>query len=168
MTILTGYTPTEASRAALDKALELGALTQENVVVINAGPGGEHKHDSSLSEDDKKVLDSVLDAAPVATEYREYARGRSTLQEFKDICDELDPTVVVLGSRRRSGFSKFAMGSITDDLLKELDPPILCVKAIQKVATKNDDSPQPADAGADAAASSDTDAENVSAESSES
>ena len=43
MTILVGYAPSKAADAALDTALDIARSTGERVVVVNAGPGGEHR-----------------------------------------------------------------------------------------------------------------------------
>lgn len=129
MTILIGYTPSEPAQAALGQGLDLARLTGEPAVILNAGPGGDNRHSSQLAEKDKVVLQEKLNAASdVHTEYREYLRGRSTVDEFVALCAELDPSFVVVGNKRRSGFGRFVMGSVTDELLRALDHPVLCVK----------------------------------------
>ena len=47
---------------------------------------------------------------------------------MKDAAAELDPSLVVIGLRRRGGLSRFVMGSVSDELLREIDQPVLCVK----------------------------------------
>ena len=74
-------------------------------------------------------MQARLDASGVTAEFRQYARGRSTVEEMKDVAAELDPSIVVIGVRRRGGFGRFVMGSVSDELLQEIDQPVLCVKA---------------------------------------
>ncbi|MEW1964315.1 universal stress protein [Micrococcus sp. NPDC078436] len=129
MTILIGYKPSDSGDAALDKALDIARSTRERVVVVNAGPGGEHRTDSLVTEAQQRGVQARLDASGVDAEFRQYARGRSTVQEMKDVAAELDASLVVIGLRRRGGFGRFVMGSVSDELLQQLDQPVLCVKA---------------------------------------
>ena len=128
MTILVGYAPSKAADAALDTALDIARSTGERVVVVNAGPGGEHRTKSLVTEEQQRGVQARLDASGVTAEFRQYARGRSTVEEMKDVAAELDPSIVVIGVRRRGGFGRFVMGSVSDELLQEIDQPVLCVK----------------------------------------
>ncbi len=128
MTIIVGYTASKESKAALDEAIRIARLSHQDLLVVNAGPGGEHRHDSMVTEDQQRELQAVLDASGVAAEFRQYARGRSTVDEIKDLADEVKPSMVVIGLKRRGTFGRFVMGSVSDGLLKEVDQPVLCVK----------------------------------------
>ncbi|WP_313823369.1 universal stress protein [Citricoccus sp.] len=128
MTILVGYTASKESKAALEEAIRIARLTHEGLLVVNAGPGGEHQHGSMVTEDQQLELQSLLDSTGLSAEFRQYARGRSTVDELKDVADEVQPSVVVIGLKRRGTFGRFVMGSVSDGLLKELDQPVLCVK----------------------------------------
>lgn len=128
MTILVGYAPSQTADAALAKALDIARSTGERVVVVNAGPGGEHRTDSLVTEAQQRDVQARLDASGVPAEFRQYARGRSTVDEMKDAAAELNPSLVVIGLRRRGGFGRFVMGSVSDELLREIDQPVLCVK----------------------------------------
>ena len=137
MTIIVGYTETPASRAALDFGLDMAAKLTMRVVVVNAGPGAEHRAESQLTGAEAEQLEQYLANFSVPTELRQYSRGRSTADEFKDIVAELNPYVVVIGSARRSGFSKFIMGSVADELLRELPVPVLSVKVPEASVESN-------------------------------
>lgn len=128
MTILVAYSPSETAKAALATALDVARATGERVVVVNAGPGGEHRTPSLVTEAQQQEVQQVLDASGVEAEFRQYARGRSTVQEIKDVAAEVEPSLVVVGLRRRGGFGRFVMGSVSDELLQEIDQPVLCVK----------------------------------------
>ena len=137
MTIIVGYTETPASRAALDFGLDMAAKLTMRVVVVNAGPGAEHRAESQLTRAEAEQLEQYLANFSVPTELRQYSRGRSTADEFKDIVAELNPYVVVIGAARRSGFSKFIMGSVADELLRELPVPVLSVKVPEASVESN-------------------------------
>lgn len=128
MTILVGYTASNESKAALAEAIRIARIAHEDLLVVNAGPGGEHKHDAMVTEDEQVELQGVLDASGLRAEFRQYARGRSTLDEIKDLAVEVQPSIVVIGLRRRGTFGRVLMGSVADSLLQELDQPVLCVK----------------------------------------
>lgn len=128
MTILVGYAPRAEARAALNKAIDIARSTGERIVVVNAGPGGEHKSSNLLNESQQRDLQQVLDGCGVDAEFRQYARGRSTAVEMKEVAAELEPSIVVIGLRRRGAVGRFVMGSVSDELLRELDQPVLCVK----------------------------------------
>lgn len=137
MTIIVGYAETPASRAALDFGLELADKLAMRVVVVNAGPGAEHRSESQLTQAETEQLEQYLDRFSVPTEFRQYSRGRSTVDEFKDIVAELSPYLVVIGSAKRSGFAKFMMGSVAEELLRELPVPVLSVKVPETAVASN-------------------------------
>lgn len=128
MTILVGYTASNESKAALAEAIRLARIAHEDLLVVNAGPGGEHKHDAMVTEDEQLELQGILDASGLRAEFRQYARGRSTVEEIKDLAAEVQPSLVVIGLRRRGTFGRVLMGSVADTLLQQLDQPVLCVK----------------------------------------
>src|SRR5699024_10107209 len=128
MTILVGYTETPASRAALDFGLDLASKLSAKLVVVNAGPSAEHRSESQLTRVEAEALEQHLATLSVPTELRQYSRGRSTTEEFKDVVAELNPYVVVIGAARRKGFTKFMMGSVAEELLRELPVPVVSVK----------------------------------------
>jgi nucleotide-binding universal stress UspA family protein len=146
MTILVGYTASNESRAALAEAIRIARIAHEDLLVVNAGPGGEHKHDAMVTEAEQAELQGILDASGLRAEFRQYARGRSTVDEIKDVATELQPSLVVIGMRRRGTFGRVLMGSVADALLQVLDQPVLCVKESpdQPAGVHRDEPPQDA------------------------
>jgi len=128
MTILVGYTGSNESKAALAEAIRVARIAHEDLLVVNAVPGGEHKHEAMVTEVGQVELQGILDASGLRAEFRQYARGRSTVDEIKDLATEVQPSLVVIGMRRRGTFGRVLMGSVADALLQELDQPVLCVK----------------------------------------
>ncbi|MDI3330826.1 MAG: universal stress protein [Micrococcus sp.] len=144
MTILVGYTASNESKAALAEAIRIARIAHEDLLVVNAGPGGEHKHDAMVTEDEQVELQAILDASGLRAEFRQYARGRSTVDEIKDLAGEVQPSLVVIGMRRRGTFGRVLMGSVADSLLQELDQPVLCVKECpdKPAGVRRDDPPR--------------------------
>ena len=56
MTILAGYTPTSAGRAAVDFAIEEATVRDTDLLVVNAGIG-EQKDEAGVAE--KKQMDAL-------------------------------------------------------------------------------------------------------------
>ena len=56
MTILAGYTPTSAGRAAVDFAIEEARVRNTDLLVVNAGIG-EQKDEAGVAE--KKQMDAL-------------------------------------------------------------------------------------------------------------
>lgn len=144
MTILVGYTASAVSKAALAEAIRIARIAHEDLLVVNAGPGGEHKNDAMVTEDEQVELQGLLDASGLRAEFRQYARGRSTVDELKDLATEVQPSLVVIGMRRRGTFGRVLMGSVADALLQELDQPVLCVKECpdKPAGVQRDEHPQ--------------------------
>lgn len=138
MTIIVGYTESEPSRAALNFGLDLAEKLSMKVVVVNAGPGAERRSESELTQAETEQLEHYLSRFSVPTELRKYSRGRSTADEFNDVVAELNPYAVVIGAAKRSGFSKFMMGSVADELLRELPVAVISVKVPETSVTKRD------------------------------
>ncbi|MGD6980693.1 MULTISPECIES: universal stress protein [Citricoccus] len=126
MTILVGYTGSHESKAALTEAIRIARISHEDLLVVNAVP--EHRHEAAVTEIEQVELQRILDASGLRAEFRQYARGRSTVDEIKDLATEVQPSLVVIGMRRRGTFGRVLMGSVADALLQELDQPVLCVK----------------------------------------
>lgn len=145
MTIIVGYTESAPARAALNFGLDLAEKLGMNVVVVNASPGAERRAESELTSAETQALETYLARFSVPTELRKYSRGRSTTDEFKDIVAEIHPYAVVIGSAKRSGFSKFMMGSVADELLRELHVPVISVKVPDTAVAKSGDNSEQAD-----------------------
>lgn len=117
--------------------MELARQLAKRVVVVNAGPGAENRAESQLTRAEAEQLEQYLAKCAVPTELRQYSRGRSTADEFKDVVAELNPYLVVIGAAKRSGFSKFIMGSVADELLRELPVPVVSVKVPETSVQSN-------------------------------
>ena len=57
------------------------------------------------------------------------ARTDDLTDEFIDIADEIDASLIVIGLRRRSQVGKFILGSHSQRILLQADRPVLAVKA---------------------------------------
>ena len=128
MTILVAYVSRPEGRAALEKGIEIATRRNEPLIVVNAGPGG---------KDDTGVVDGYeaervaerLAKLPVQAEFKHFVRGKSTLEEIEELVDTQNVSVLVIGLRKRSAVGKLLLGSMAQEILLNVNCPVLAVKA---------------------------------------
>ena len=75
------------------------------------------------------VQEARLEASGVQAEFKQYGRGKNTVEEIVALCDSLPVSTLVIGLRKRSPVGKLIMGSVAQDLLLSVSCPVLAVKA---------------------------------------
>ena len=129
MTILVAYVPRPEGRAALDKGIEIATRRNERLVVVNAGPGGRGEDPSIVNGYEVERVEERLAALPIQAEFKQFVRGRSTLDEIEALVTELNVSVLVIGLRKRTAVGKLLLGSMAQEILMTIPCPILAVKA---------------------------------------
>lgn len=129
MTILVAYVPRPEGQAALDKGMEIAKRRSEPLVVVNASPGGS-KDDASMADaqDGERIEQLLLDSG-LNAEFKQFVRGNNPVAEIEALVESLQPSVLVIGLRKRSPVGKLIMGSVAQDILLSVPCPILVVKA---------------------------------------
>ena len=129
MTILVAYVPRPEGRAALDKGIEIATRRQERLVVVNASPGGKEDETVLVDGYEGERVEERLAQLPIQAEFKQFVRGRSTLDEIEALVTELNVSVLVIGLRKRTAVGKLLLGSVAHELLMTVSCPVLCVKA---------------------------------------
>ena len=129
MTILVAYVPRPEGRAALDKGIEIATRRQERLVVVNASPGGKEDETVLVDGYEAERVDERLAQLSIQAEFKQFVRGRSTLDEIEALVAELDVSVLVIGLRKRTAVGKLLLGSMAQEILMTIPCPILAVKA---------------------------------------
>ena len=129
MTILVAYVPRPEGRAALDKGIEIATRRNERLVVINAGPGGRQEDPSIVNGYEAERVEERLAALPIRAEFRQFVRGNSAIEEIEELVTTLQVSVLVIGLRKRSPVGKLLLGSMAQDILLNVNCPVLAVKA---------------------------------------
>ncbi len=62
-------------------------------------------------------------------EYKQFVRGKSAVDEIEALVETLQPSLLVIGLRKRSPVGKLIMGSVAQELLLSVPCPVLAVKA---------------------------------------
>ena len=129
MTILVAYVPRPEGRAALDKGIESATRRQERLVVVNASPGGKEDETVLVDGYEGERVEERLAQLPIQAEFKQFVRGRSTLDEIEALVTELNVSVLVIGLRKRTAVGKLLLGSMAQEILMTIPCPILAVKA---------------------------------------
>ena len=128
MTILVAYVARPEGEAALEKGIEIATRRNEFLLVVNAGAG---------KRDDTGVVDGYegervaerLAKLPIEAEFKQFVRGRSTIDEIEDVVVQHQVSVLVMGLRKRSAVGKLLLGSMAQEILLNVSCPVLAVKA---------------------------------------
>lgn len=130
MTILVGFTPTPAGRAAVDFAIEEAQIRKTSLLVVNAGIG-EQREEAGVA--DGKQMDQVrftLENSAVDFELVQHLRGHDAAEELLALEDEHpEISMIVIGSRKRSAVGKLIMGSTGQRVILGASVPVVAVKA---------------------------------------
>ena len=129
MTILVAYVPRPEGRAALDKGIEIATRRNERLVVVNAGPGGRQEDPSIVNGYEAERVEERLATLPIEAEFKQFVRGKSTIEEIEEMVAALQVSVLIIGLRKRSPVGKLLLGSMAQEILMNVDCPVLCVKA---------------------------------------
>ena len=129
MTILVAYVPRPEGRAALDKGIEIATRRNERLVVVNAGPGGRQEDPSIVNGYEAERVEERLATLPIEAEFKQFVRGKSTIEEIEEMVAALQVSVLVIGLRKRSPVGKLLLGSMPQEILMSAPCPVLAVKA---------------------------------------
>ncbi len=129
MTVLVAYVPRPEGQAALDKGIEIATKNNEQLVVVNAGPGGRSDDPNVVSGYEVERVEERLATLPIKTEFKVFVRGNSAIEEIEEMVQTLQVTILVIGLRKRNPVGKLLLGSMAQDILLNVPCPVLAVKA---------------------------------------
>ena len=129
MTVVVGFTPTAAGRAALLAAAEEATHRHTPVVVVNSSRGDALSDPGFAQPADLDWVRSTLTDAGVSFTIRQEVRGKEAADEVLDVLDEVGAWLCVIGVRRRSAVGKMLLGSNAFRILMHAPCPVLAIKA---------------------------------------
>jgi len=129
MTVLVAYVPRPEGQAALDKGIEIATKDNEQLVVINAGPGGRSEDPNVVSGYEVERVEERLAKLPIKAELKVFVRGNSAIEEIEELVQTLQVSVLVIGMRKRNPVGKLLLGSMAQEILLNVPCPVLAVKA---------------------------------------
>lgn len=129
MTILVAYVPRPEGQAALEKGIELARQTQENLIVVNATPGGATDDPARADAQDVERVELLISVSGIKAEFKQFVRGKNAVEELEALVDQHQVSVLVIGLRKRTAVGKLILGSMAQEILISISCPILAVKA---------------------------------------
>jgi nucleotide-binding universal stress UspA family protein len=128
MTIAVAHSDTRRGKAALRNAAEEALLRGQPLAVLRIIPGA----DQPPSEDPAVIeqLAAELGGFPdLSWTLHTAPEGFDTADALLDLADEVDASLLVIGSRRRRAIGKLILGSVVQQVLLKSLIPVLVVKA---------------------------------------
>jgi nucleotide-binding universal stress UspA family protein len=129
VTIVVGYTPTPAGRAALITAITEARKSDRPLVVVNTSRGDALDDPAFAQPADLARVRATLEGAGVTFTIRQEVRGREAADELIDVLEEVGAELCVIGIRRRSAVRKMLLGSNAHRILMDSPCPVLTVRA---------------------------------------
>ena len=134
MTVVLGYDESPGADAALEAAIEVASRFGEDLVLVYgaAPPGGMgeefHAHLDALREMGRAATAKALERATAAgVTARVRLVDAKPAEALVAVGDELDATMIVVGTAGDSPFRGALLGSVPHKLLHVADRPVLCV-----------------------------------------
>jgi nucleotide-binding universal stress UspA family protein len=129
VTIVVGYTPTPAGRAALMAAAGAAGERNQPLIVVNSSRGDALADPGFAQPADLAWASATLEEAGVDFSIRQSVRGREASEEVLTVLEEVAAELCVIGIRRRTAVGKMLMGSNAHRILMDAPCPVLAVKA---------------------------------------
>jgi nucleotide-binding universal stress UspA family protein len=128
MTIAVAHSETRRGEAALRKAASEAMLHGEPLAVLKIVPGVDQPaaQDPAMTE---KLAADLANFPGLTWEVRSGPEGYDTADALLDLADEVDASLLVIGSRRRRPVGKLILGSTVQQVLMKSLIPVLVVKA---------------------------------------
>jgi nucleotide-binding universal stress UspA family protein len=129
VTIVVGYTPTPAGRAALFAATAEARRSGRPLVVVNTSRGDALDDPAFAHRTDLDWVRTTFEEADVTFTIRQEVRGREAADELIDVLEEVGAELCVIGIRRRSTVGKMMLRSNAHRILTDSPCPVLTVRA---------------------------------------
>lgn len=130
MTIVVGLTTAPESGAALDAAIAEAHRCQGSLLLINATRGDSLVDEKFIPPEGIDALRERLTEEGIKHEIRQIVSPHDPAEEI--LAAAADAELIVIGLRRRTSIGKFILGSTSQQVLLNVDVPVLSVKAPDK------------------------------------
>jgi nucleotide-binding universal stress UspA family protein len=129
MTVAVAHSDTEQGRAALRRAAAEADLRGESLAVLRIVPGPTDPH-TEVAGIEEQVRALLAGHHPdLELTVHTAAEGHDTAGSLVDLATEIDSSLLVIGSRRRSPVGKLLLGSTVQRVLLDAPMAVLVVKA---------------------------------------
>jgi nucleotide-binding universal stress UspA family protein len=128
MTIAVAHSDSDRGRAALKRAAEEAQYRGEPLAVLRIVPGVDEvtTQDPALNE---RIAAELADYSNLKWQVHSAPEGFDTAESLLDLAEEVDGSLLVIGSRKRTRVGKLILGSVVQRVLLDAEIPVLVVKA---------------------------------------
>lgn len=128
MTVLAGYTPTEAGRLVVDAALAEAQRRSSPLLIVNSATGSAYADRGLATEEDLERLRERVAASGTDVEIRQVTQAVTASDTLLRTAEETSAEVMVIGLRQRTRTGKFLMGSVAQDVLLHAPCDVVAVR----------------------------------------
>lgn len=128
MTVLAGYTPTEAGRLVVDTAIAEAQRRSSPLLIVNSSTGSAYADRGLATQEDLDRLREHVAAAGVDAEVRQVTPAVTASDTLIRTAEEVSAEILVIGLRQRTRTGKFLMGSVAQDVLLHAPCDVLAVR----------------------------------------
>jgi nucleotide-binding universal stress UspA family protein len=136
--IVVSVDDSDGSRAALRVAGELATALEATLVLVHVAPrteapgvstapAGQQRLREAELEDARETLRSIASEAGLGDDVVQRAEIGSAADRVVAVCEELDASYVVLGSRGRRGLKSAVLGSVSGSVASRASCPVVIV-----------------------------------------
>ncbi len=129
MSVVVGYIPSPAGKAALDRAILEAKRSGSTLVVVNSSKGDTPIDDRLIDARQFNELEARLSHEGIDFWIERLAQGRDAAAEVLRVAEARKAELIVIGLRKRSAMGKFLMGSTAQRILLQATCPVLSLKA---------------------------------------
>lgn len=129
MKVLVGFLPTPQGHAAVERGIAEIELRGGELVLVHSLRGDEPADRFVEIRDALKRVEGRLDAAGVAYEVQDYARGNEPAEDILRAARDEAAELIVIGLRRRSPVGRLVLGSNAQRILLQAEVPVLAVRS---------------------------------------
>lgn len=128
MVVAVAHSDTDSGKVAIRTAAAEARLHGESLAILHIVPGLEDAQSVAPALREQAQAD-LADFPELAIEVHTAAEGHDTAGALVDLATEIDASLLVIGSRRRSAMGKLLLGSTVQRVLLDAPMPVLVVKA---------------------------------------
>lgn len=129
--IVVGFIDNPEGRQALELAIEEAQRRETRLIVVHSMRGGPRtKEDEFLAyQDALEAVAADLKERGVDHEIHEYVRDQTPAEDLIAAVEEFDADLLVIGYKRRTATGKVLLGSHAQEVLMNVDLPVLAIRA---------------------------------------
>lgn len=128
MTVLAGYTPTDAGALVVEAAIAEAQRRNCPLVIVNSASGSAYADRALATEEGLDRLRARLAESGVDARIQQVTEAVTASETLIRTAEELPAELLVIGLRQRTRTGKFLLGSVSQDVLLNAPCDVLGVR----------------------------------------